>query len=351
MNMSKKYKVRKNVMAMSKQERHDFINAVLVLKKKGIYDRYVAWHAAAGKFQTPPHRPAEGGETAGDGHSGSHISPIDDHKNAPHMGHGSGNGNGDGQEAAAAPHRNAAHMGPSFLPWHREFLRLFEEDLQKVNPSVVLPYWDWAADSKRKNPGRSPIWSPSFMGGNGNPDRDFIVEDGPFAAGRWETIDEAGNLAGPLKRSFGESSGAPTLPTRKDVYDALQAVPYDRPPWDMTSEPSFRNLLEGFIDGPQLHNRVHGWVGGHMGNVPTAPNDPVFFLHHANVDRLWAMWQIIHPKRTYLPLKGGPVGHNYHDYMFPWNTSPKDVIDHHKLGYVYDVEIERAKRLSRQQRK
>ncbi|WP_257349261.1 tyrosinase family protein [Pseudalkalibacillus decolorationis] len=51
----------------------------------------------------------------------------------------------------------------------------------------------------------------------------------------------------------------------------------------MSSTESFRNYLEGFINGPQLHNRVHVWIGGDMQFVPTAPNDPVFFLHHANV--------------------------------------------------------------------
>ena len=48
----------------------------------------------------------------------------------------------------AGASRNAAHMGPVFLPWHRWFLLLLEQQLQRVlnDANFGLPYWDWAAD-------------------------------------------------------------------------------------------------------------------------------------------------------------------------------------------------------------
>jgi tyrosinase len=58
------------------------------------------------------------------------------------------------------------------------------------------------------------------------------------------------------------------------------------------SEPSFSSF-QSLINGP--HGSVHGRVGGDMCCVPTASYDPIFFLHHANVDRIWARWQILHP--------------------------------------------------------
>ncbi|MDC7765253.1 MULTISPECIES: tyrosinase family protein [Priestia] len=297
--MSNKYKVRKNVLHLTDTEKRDFIRAVLILKEKGIYDRYVAWHGAAGKFHTPP-----------------------------------------------GSDRNAAHMSSAFLPWHREYLLRFERDLQSINPEVTLPYWEWETDAQLQDPSQSAIWNADFMGGNGNPKKDFIVDTGPFAAGRWTTIDEQGNPSGGLKRNLGATKEAPTLPTRDDVLKALKITQYDTPPWDMTSQNSFRNQLEGFINGPQLHNRVHRWVGGQMGIVPTAPNDPVFFLHHANVDRIWAVWQIVHRNQNYLPMKNGPFGQNFRDPMYPWNTTPEDVMNHRKLGYVYDIELRKSKRSS-----
>ncbi|WP_257348524.1 tyrosinase family protein [Pseudalkalibacillus decolorationis] len=290
--MATTYNIRKNVRDLTDKEKRDFVNAVLAIKENGLYDRYVRWHAEAGSFRTP-----EGAD------------------------------------------RNAAHMGPSFLPWHREFIYRFERDLQSEVEGVVLPYWDWAEDAELSDPSRSPVWGSDFMGGNGNPENNFLVEDGPFSVGRWAVVDEEGNSGGGLRRNFGASERASTLPTRADVRNAIEVIPYDSPPWNMTSTDSFRNYLEGFIDGPQLHNRVHVWVGGDMQFIPTAPNDPVFFLHHANVDRLWAIWQLIYPEETYRPISGGPIGHNLDDSMFPWETTPEDVINHRELGYVYDTEV------------
>ena len=92
-----------------------------------------------------------------------------------------------------------------------------------------------------------------------------------------------------------------------------------------------------------LHNAAHLWVGGSMATA-TSPNDPVFFLHHANVDRLWARWQDLHPEeRFYLPISGGERGINLNDSMPPWGgaTTPASVINHRLLGYARQ-NIERA---------
>src|SRR4051812_38101080 len=39
-------------------------------------------------------------------------------------------------------------VGRNFLAWHRQYLVALEKRLQKVSPSVTLPYWDWIADPR-----------------------------------------------------------------------------------------------------------------------------------------------------------------------------------------------------------
>jgi len=95
-----------------------------------------------------------------------------------------------------------------------------------------------------------------------------------------------------------------------------------------------------------MHNRVHVWVGGSM-NPGSSPNDPVFFLHHCFVDKLWADWQKLHPGAGYLPISGAAAGHNLNDSMQPWASlgeivKPSGMLDHHALGYAYDTEPECA---------
>src|SRR5262249_21396630 len=139
------------------------------------------------------------------------------------------------------------------------------------------------------------IWKAAYMGGQGNP-----VSTGPFA---FQAADPAswrvrifGTMAGDLvsvnrglRRAFAPGSN-PSLPKTAHVNNALALTPYDTPAWD-TSSAGFRNRLEGWASEPTfappwLHNLVHVWIGGDMA-PSTSPNDPVFYLNHCNVDRVW----------------------------------------------------------------
>lgn len=113
----------------------------------------------------------------------------------------------------------------------------------------------------------------------------------------------------------------------------------------------FRNRIEGWITqrgdprvttpGSQLHNRVHLWVGGNMAPM-TSPNDPVFFLHHCFIDKVWADWQAVqrieNPDAAphYAPERGGPPGHNLDDQIRPWQRKIQDVLEISQLGYAYE---------------
>jgi tyrosinase len=192
-------------------------------------------------------------------------------------------------------------------------LMVMEQNLQRVlgDTNFGLPYWDWAADGTLAAAQQvtAPIWGPTAMGGQGAP-----VTTGPFAfrpsdATSWRVRINSRNISGTLVssnrgllRSFA-GPDAPTLPRPSHVQNALALTPTDAPDWDASS-PGFRNHLEGWKADPAesppwLHNRVHVWVGGDM-EPPSSPNDPIFFLNHCNIDRIWEGWMNSNG-RTYLP--------------------------------------------------
>jgi tyrosinase len=182
------------------------------------------------------------------------------------------------------------------------------------------------------------MWEDNLLGGNGDPVT-RVVNTGPFRSGQWSVINSGGNPAGPLRRAFGRESWALTLPTQQEIDQVMAITPYDSSPWNINSSEGIRIQLEGFR-GPNLHNRGHGWVGGSM--LPmTSPNDPVFFIHHCMVDKIWYEWQLRFPNQGYLPMSGGPFGQNLTDPMdstpaAPIRPRPIDVLDSAALGIQYD---------------
>jgi tyrosinase len=303
--------VRKNVYNLTDAEWAKLVQAIMGLKNSGRYDSvYVQGHVDVINHRTPP----------------------------PNGGAGQ---------------RNGAHRGPSFFPWHREFLRRYERDLQAQvgDPNLGLPYWDWASDFDQGANAR--IFQDNRMGGTGNP-----VQNGSFGSNttwRVTVFDDEGVITNPdrpLIRALG--SAFPTLPKQEHVDAALAIATYDSPPFNVASM-GFRNTAEGFADlpdqaAPNTHNRVHLWVGGDLA-PRTSPNDPLFFLHHCFVDKIWADWQAMHPTSEFMPRPSADVsllGHRWDDPMFPWNDPAKptaaapdivrvrDVWDHRALGYTYD---------------
>jgi tyrosinase len=340
--------VRRNGKDFSTEEKQAFTNAVRGLKRKpstwvpgvSVYDAFVIWHRDAYDCQIM-----------------------------------------------------AAHMGPAFFPWHRQFLRMFEQELQAVDPTVTLPYWDWTVDTAPD----AWLWSENFLGGNGNEDEDFAVTTGPFRKGNWEltVFDYNDHVRTPyLVREFGATAFAPTLPTPDQLEAALEIPVYDAAPWNTMAPTatSFRNAIEGWRDcvnelcdpdagmGPVctgehlLHNQVHLWIAGEFAfavegaregerggklivaatpspktdlfgtmAANTSPNDPAFWLHHTNLDRLWNEWMRRHGT-MYLPETGGPLGHNLDDAMWPYThlgltVTPRMMLDSRDLGYIYDTDL------------
>ncbi|TXS56660.1 tyrosinase family protein [Streptomyces sp. t39] len=274
-----------NQRNLTRAQKRRFVDALLALKRSGRYDEFVRMH---GRY---------------------YVSDAEDGA-------------------------RAAHMAPSFFPWHRRYLLEFEQALQKVDPGVSVPYWDWTVD----NSPSSSLWADDFMGGTGRA-LDRQVMTGPFARrnGNWRITTRITDGTF-LTRDLGRPRNPVSLPTRADVAAALADPVYDAAPWDSTSSTGFRNRIEGWNAGGEgrwrNHNRVHRWVGGLMMGA-TSPNDPVFWLHHAFMDLLWVRWQQAHPRSGYLPRTRLPRSDPAFGQVFaldepmpPWDVRPSALLDH-----------------------
>lgn len=342
---------RRCIRDLTSDEKKLFIDALFALKHErtgndnlSTYDRYVVLHSRA-----------MGQYSWFDGDLGATMAERFSQTLPP-----------SNQNSRFLTRRNAAHRGPAFLPWHREYLRQFEADLQRIlgDSNFGLPYWDWEHDGDLPvlDQKTTPVWD--MLGGDGDPDFGNIVTTPPFGFDvsnnllwtdpnifadpkSWIIVDPMGRQNGFLRRALGRETDqnnnllAPSLPTSKDVSDAVNNIAqYDESNWDEQSSAnkSFRNVLEGFVGSSGLHNRIHQWVSGSM-SPGTSPNDPVFFLHHCNVDRIWALWEQAHPNWIYVPKTNGPVGHNWSDLMYPWDgttTSVSVTVEHASQSSDFD---------------
>ncbi|KAI1456044.1 Di-copper centre-containing protein [Annulohypoxylon moriforme] len=165
------------------------------------------------------------------------------------------------------------HGVGAFLPFHRYFMKVHEHVLRtECNYTGPLPYWDEPADIG------NIIGSPLFdvetgFGGNGT-GAGNCVADGPFAnlTLRFQadlSIDEYC-----LSRYLNDR--ALSMATEENVEKCLERETYVEA-W---------NCLEGLP-----HGAGHGAVMGTMINPFTSPGDPIFYLHHGYLDKLWWDWQ------------------------------------------------------------
>lgn len=378
-------RVRKDVQDLSPGERRQFIDAVLALKRR------CSPYVSGSTFDPPPGSARQCVTSEGTSRA-SGISWYDQfvlwHRELSRCRPGEPQMNG--------------HNGPLFLPWHREFLLLFEDALREVSGTdVTVPYWDTSNQGSTES-----TFAADFMGGNGDPNEGWALREGPFSATDWndfpirnEGLFWGSSDTGHITRNMGSLGGPKTEKTATDsaadIEAALRAERYDSAPYDDSSDDSisFRNALEGWQGSPYVdpadpkapegsnpidmgpsraycspdgwivvplrrgitHNRAHTYIGGVIGRtpsgasalgtmaaVPASPNDPLFFLLHANVDRLWALWQ----EKNQGPETGGFPK----DSLNPWDApdaamhpfvedrievTPNDVWDMNQLGYRY----------------
>ncbi|KAJ9055582.1 hypothetical protein DSO57_1002058 [Entomophthora muscae] len=206
-----------------------------------------------------------------------------------------------------------SHFSPQFLPWHRHFIRKLEMELQRINPDVVLPYWDWSLDSQE--PHNSPIMSSEYMGGNGDPANDYCVKDGPFS--NWYMDYPTPHC---LRRDYDEG-------TKMSVFSTPEAISVN------LNVPKFSDFS---LQLEIKHGAPHVNIGGDKGDIfpMHSPNDPIFFLHHTFIDMLWAEWQARHPDSVYEGERYRTTG-TADDIMHPFNSTVASTLDTYSDFYCY----------------
>ena len=163
---------------------------------------------------------------------------------------------------------NEAHSFDGFLPWHRAYLLDLERELQKINPDVALPYWRWDKPAPQ-------LFSADYLGAP-DPESGFAAFSSANPLRLWSIDGTLGIDRTPL---FAVATSG-----------AHNAVGPPRPDTTVTNfAGTYGQLRPPFEGNP--HGRAHVCFDGDINSPPTAPRDPLFFLLHCNVDRLWAMWQ------------------------------------------------------------
>jgi tyrosinase len=240
--------------------------------------------------------------------------------------------------------KQCQHGSWYFLPWHRAYLLSFEEIVGATVKALggpddwALPYWNYSSQSNasalnvppaflaRTMPDGSdnPLFVTARSGRSLNPD--YVRLDTQLSDGDFVGIDQ-GPHAG---------VGGPNTPFM-DHGDT-----------------------EGLIEA-QPHDMVHGQLGGRgglMAYTTMAALDPIFWLHHANIDRLWEVWRQRDPANknpTDAAWLNGPSRKRRFAIFGPDEkdraANPKDVLSTKDIGYTYDDTSDPLKGVTRRGRR
>ncbi|TWB40799.1 tyrosinase family protein [Nitrospirillum viridazoti] len=158
---------------------------------------------------------------------------------------------------------NCQHGTPWFFAWHRLYLLYFEKQLQAASgdPTLRLPYWDYSNPAQLAMP--AAFIDKTYVDGSGKTQPNPLYE---------------------ARRAPGWLTGKATLNgSSTNINSALKLKQFT----------AYQNYIEG-----RVHGYVHCTVGVtcpvvDMGSVPYSSNDPVFWSHHANIDRMWSCWSNI----------------------------------------------------------
>ncbi|KAL8909379.1 MAG: hypothetical protein Q9207_000214 [Kuettlingeria erythrocarpa] len=229
------------------------------------------------------------------------------------------------------------HASTLFPTWHRPYVALYEQIVWNYAQQIArtfpwsqrsqyidaartlrIPYWDWSITPTMPPEVNQPMIS--INGPNGtldvvNPLYNYTFHPQPSDT---EFPPNVGSSRGTPVSSYHSTVRYPdaagqSQPDRANLQlkangPALHDLTYQLITQQSQYGP-FSNI--GYSDErgghynsiENMHNGIHMLVGngGHMSNIPYSSFDPIFWLHHVNVDRLFALWQAVYPNSTVTP--------------------------------------------------
>ena len=191
-----------------------------------------------------------------------------------------------------------------FAPWHRMYIGYYEQILRSIvigigGPSDwALPYWGYESQNPKARALPAAFYQQTLPDGSANPlfesQRDQGNDGAAFLTDNdvstTQAFSEHQFTSGPGPQGLPQGFGGP-----ETGFDHLHNTPHG----GLESQP---------------HDVVHGEIGGLMGDPNTAGYDPIFYLHHANIDRLWSLWMASDPANRN-PAKSNWLSFpfNFHD--------------------------------------
>jgi len=247
-------------------------------------------------------------------------------------------GNAETEEFKYCPHGDWY-----FLPWHREYVVMYERAVRELtkSPNFAMPYWDWTVD--RAFP--AAFDDPTY---NGKPNPLYVADRTVKNRMNWPL---SSTIVGPevMQKIYSETDFQLFGTSKNPDQDDLD------PKW-VPAGGGTQGTLER-----TPHNTVHNYTGGFMPSAGS-PRDPIFMMHHGNIDRIWATWNAMGNSNLAgmdAPTQNLWLNMNFKDnYISPTGTlyskMPKDLQSTTALGYTYSglpqaskivYDAERAKRL------
>nr|AGC55012.1 polyphenoloxidase [Suaeda salsa] len=222
-----------------------------------------------------------------------------------------------------------------FFPFHRAYLYFYERILGSLinDPTFAIPYWNWDHPDGMVMPTffndqNSPFFDVNRDQNHLPPTVMDHTYDGP-AKEHHMPYDEQ------IKQNL-------TIMYKAMVANAKTPEMFLGAPYRQGDPPGTQ---PGSLE-VQPHGTIHNWVGNpkpntpfweDMGNFYSAGRDPIFYAHHANVDRTWSIWKTLSPKNK--DFKDKDFLNSYF-YFFDENAQPvrisvRDCLSSRKMGYDY----------------